>query len=93
MALQSREDPLKEIRKAVQENKLLIGTLETMKQLKLGKVKKVFLTANAPKAVMDDVAYYGSLAKTPFVVLKETNEDLGVVCKKPYAVSVAAIKV
>ena len=78
-----------EIRKCVEEKKVIIGTERTIKALKKGSLSKVFLAANTSA---DVVAEVNALAnKAEVVVLKENNEELGTICKKPFFISVLGI--
>ncbi len=81
-------DAVSEIKKALKQGKVIIGTEKTIKNLKLGKVSKVFLTSNCPEEVKKDITYYSSLAKADVVQLKQPNDELGVLCKKPFSISV-----
>ena len=80
-----------EIRKLLESNKIVIGTDEVMKLLKLGKISKVFITSNCPDSVKEDLEKYAGISKAEVVQLDIPNEELGVVCKKPFSISVAAI--
>ena len=80
-----------EIKKALKEGKAIIGTEKTLKNLKLGKVSKVFLTSNCPSSVKKDVKYYSKLAKAEVVQLKQPNDELGALCKKPFSISVLSV--
>ena len=81
-------DRVAEIRKGIKEGKVIIGTERTVKALKRGKIAKVFLTSNCPEDVSEDIEYYSRLAKAKVVRLKHPNTELGVICKKPFAISV-----
>ncbi len=80
-----------DVRKILKEGKAVIGTNEVIKGLKLGKISKVFITSNCPEKVKKDINYYSSLSKVEVVQLKQPNDELGVVCKKPYSVSVLGL--
>ena len=82
---------ISEIKKALKEEKAIIGTERTLKNLKLGKVSKVFLTSNCPASVKEDIKYYSKLAKVEVVQLKQPNDELGALCKKPFSISVLSI--
>ncbi|MBW2981304.1 50S ribosomal protein L30e [Candidatus Woesearchaeota archaeon] len=79
---------IEDIKKAVKEKKIIIGTLRTMKALKLGKVSKIFLTLNCPEDVKEDIEYYSKLGKVKVVKLKQPSVELGTICKKPFPISV-----
>ncbi len=82
---------INEIRDAIKNKKIAIGTDITLKNLKLGKVDKVFVSKNCPKKVVDDIKYYAGLSKIKVVKLPYANDELGVVCKKPFMISVLSI--
>ena len=77
-----------EIKKKIKEGKVIIGTSRTVKALKLGKTDKVFLTSNCPDDVKEDIEHYSKLGKVKVVILRQPNNDLGVICKKPFPISV-----
>ena len=81
-----------EIKKALKEKKVIIGTSRTIKSLRLGKVEKVFLTSNCPSDVKEDIECYSRLGKIKVVKLKQPNVELGIVCKKPFPISVLSFK-
>ena len=80
-----------EIKKIIKEEKAVIGTKEVIKNLKLGKVEKVYLTSNCPAGVKKDVRYYAKLSGANVVQLKQPNDELGMLCKKPYSISVLGL--
>jgi len=80
-----------EIRKLIKTKSLVIGTERTIKNLKLGRVEKVILSSNCPENVVDDVNHYSGTSKTETVKVSYPNEELGVICKKPYSISVLSI--
>jgi len=84
-------NPINEIRKALKEKKIIIGTENTLKNLKLGKVAKVFLTSNCPDNVKKNIKHYCKLAKVEAVQLKQPNDELGALCKKPFSISVLSV--
>ncbi|MBU2633806.1 MAG: ribosomal L7Ae/L30e/S12e/Gadd45 family protein [Nanoarchaeota archaeon] len=79
---------MKELKEAVKEKKLIIGTDRTIKNLKMHKVKKVYISSNCKKDIEEDLQHYCNLYKIPLTKAKENNEELGVICKKPFSVSV-----
>lgn len=85
-------DAISEIKKGIKEKKVVIGTEQAIKQLKLGKLQKVFLTSNCPQSVRKDIAHYSKLSSCKTEVLSVPNDELGVVCKKQFSISVLGIK-
>ena len=84
-------ESISEIRKIIKQGKAAIGTNEVMKKLKLGKISKVYVTSNCPLPVKKDVKYYAGLSGAEVVQLKQPNDELGVLCKKPFAISVLGL--
>ena len=82
---------IEEIRRALKNKKAVIGTEESVKNLKLGKLSKIFLTSNCPESIVSDIEHYARLSNTEVVKLEQPNDELGTVCKKPFAISVISI--
>ncbi|MBI2653938.1 50S ribosomal protein L30e [Candidatus Woesearchaeota archaeon] len=80
-----------EIKKMMKAGNVLIGTERTIKKLKLGKVHKVLVSANCPMRVEKDINYYAGLSGAELHKLDYQNDELGVICKKPYSISVLAV--
>lgn len=81
-----------DLKKEIAEGKVVIGTEMVLKNLKDGKLSKVYLAKNCPEKIKEDIRYYGDLAKVPMVVLDANNEEVGVFCKKHFFISVLGIK-
>lgn len=77
-----------EIKKLIKNKNLVIGTEKTLKELKLGKLAKVFVSKNAPESIKADLNKYGKLSKTEVVNLKYDNDEIGEICKKPFSISI-----
>lgn len=85
-------DPVtQEIRKAAEDKSLIIGTDVTVKNLKQGKLSKIFLAANCNVTDKEDIKHFASVNGTEIVELTTTNDDLGVVCRKPFSIAVVSI--
>ena len=80
-----------EIKKILKAGNVIIGTERTIKSLKLGKVQKVLMSSNCPSNVEKDISYYANLTGTEFHKLDFPNDELSVICKKPFAISVLGI--
>ena len=73
------------------EGKAIIGSERVLKELKAGRLGTVFLARNCLQKVKDDVQYYAQLAHVPVIQLEQSNEEIGVLCKKNFFISVAGI--
>ncbi|MBI2664121.1 ribosomal L7Ae/L30e/S12e/Gadd45 family protein [Candidatus Woesearchaeota archaeon] len=80
-----------EIKANLKNKRLVLGAKIILKQMKLGNVSKVFLSNNCPDSVKKDVAYYCGLGGCSVESLEMPNDELGVVCKKPFSVSAVGL--
>lgn len=85
------KDVTAEIKKMLKSKKLVIGTEKTIKNLKKGKASKVYVTTNCPKSIKEDIKHYAKLNKADLIELKIPNDDLGVICKKQFSISVLSV--
>ncbi|MBT4935956.1 50S ribosomal protein L30 [Candidatus Woesearchaeota archaeon] len=91
MAKKDVDEQTKEIKKQLQEGKVQVGTESVIKGLKKGTLSKVFVAKNCPENVKSDIQHYVQLGNVELVELTMTNEELGVLCKKNFFVSVLGI--
>ena len=75
---------LDELKKALKEKTIVFGTERTLKNLKLGKTKKVFLASNCPDKIREEIKSYG----VEVIELKEPNTEIALICKRPHDISV-----
>lgn len=85
------EDIITTIKDMLGDEKLVLGTEKSMDLLRKGKLKTIVISSNAPEVVKEDIETYASMNKTQVIVVEENNEQLGTVCKKPFAISVLSI--
>lgn len=83
---------MEELKKLLKENTAIIGTNQVMKNLKIGRLKEIYLSSNCPKNTTDDIKHYAKLYDVKVNELKENNEELGTICKKPFSISVLGFK-
>ncbi len=80
-----------EIKKMLKAGNMIIGTEKAIKSLKLGRVQKVMLSSNCPEQVEKDINHYAGLGGAESVKLDYPNDELSVICKKPFSISVLAL--
>ena len=80
-----------DIKKQIEAGSMSIGTNSTMKNIKLGKVSKVYLTKNCPDSIRKDIAHYQQISGYEIVELPISNEELGSICKKPFSISLLGL--
>ena len=83
---------IKDLKEDLIQGKTIIGTDQVIKSLKNGKLEKIYLASNSPDKITKDIDYYSELAKVPIIKLDLNNEELGVLCKKHFFISVIGIK-
>jgi large subunit ribosomal protein L30e len=87
MKKNAMEENLRLIKTKVQEGKAVIGSASVMKSLNSNSLKKIFLAKNCPDNLRSDILHYAELAEVPVIELEQTNEELGVLCKKNFLIS------
>ena len=80
-----------EIKKMLKLGSIIIGTEKTLKNLKLGRVQKVLVSSNCPEKVEKDITYCAGLSGAEFHKLDYPNDELSVICKKPFSISVLSL--
>ena len=91
MAKKTEKSATDEIKNNLKTDKLVIGTDKTVKLLKLGKLAKVFVAENTAELVENDLDYYSKINNVELSKLNIDNEELGVLCKKPFSISVIGL--
>jgi len=81
-----------EIRTVLKEGHAVVGSKQTLSLLREKKLKKVFLAANAPATLVQNVMHYSMITGVPVVPLQQNNEELGTLCKKPFSISVIGVQ-
>lgn len=79
---------MNDLKKALKEGKLIFGTDRTLKLIRGGKAHKVFLAKNCNEQVKEDILHHAKLAKIEVKQLDLPNEEIGMLCKKPFFISV-----
>jgi large subunit ribosomal protein L30e len=80
-----------DLREALKENKVILGTDRTVKCLKLGKVKMIVMASNCPDDVRKDLEQYTKLGEVKLEKFDGTAKQLGVFCGKPFSIATLAI--
>ena len=84
-------DAREEIRRAVETGKVILGSRQTLRLLKLGKGKLVIVASNCPKELREAVEYYCKLTGIKLYPFPGGSVELGVVVGKPYPVSLMTV--
>ena len=82
-------DVNEEIKKLIATPKIIIGTQRTLKGIRAGKIAKIFLAKNVKETTRSDIETYAKAeGNIEIVSLELLNDELGTMCKKPFAISV-----
>jgi|SRR3989344_3412920 len=78
--------------KNISDDKRVIGTERVFKLLRSKELDKLFLTQNVPKDIKQEIEHLASLCGTDVTQLNNTNAELGIICRKPFPISVLGVK-
>ena len=87
----AEQSALAEVKKYVETKHAILGTQRTLKALKKGTLKKIFLSKNCPDSVRKDTDYYATMGNVDVSTLEQPNDELGNLLKKPFSISVIGI--
>ena len=79
---------MEELRKALKEKTITFGSEKTLKMLRAGKAKRVFLASNCPETTKETVEHYAKINNIEVIKLELPNDEIGLACKKPFGISV-----
>jgi len=80
-----------ELRMALNTGKVHLGTKVAMRELRRGRAKIAILSSNCPDRTKESIMTNGQLSDIPVLEHQKDSIDLGVLCGKPYPVSVIVI--
>lgn len=76
------------LREALRAQKLTFGARETLRRVKMGKTKVVFLAKDCRDDVRKTLSYYSTLEKLEIVQMEQGSREIAQLCKKNFPVSV-----
>jgi ribosomal protein L30E len=82
---------LDELKRLIEKEHYIVGGRMTLKLLKKGKISKIFISADCDRNFEDILKIEAENSKTPLTFTGKTKGELGVLCKKPFTVSVLSI--
>ncbi|MBW3019839.1 ribosomal L7Ae/L30e/S12e/Gadd45 family protein [Candidatus Woesearchaeota archaeon] len=92
MAKKEISEDVLNIKKSMENDTLLIGFKEVKKGLVSNGLKQVYVASNTPESMLEDLDKLASISSVEVKTLKQANDELGIICKKPYFISVIGIK-
>ncbi len=80
-----------EVKKLMTASKLVFGAGETVKLLRQGRLARVYLSTNCSPQAKSDIEHACKIVGIDVVELNQSSEEIGVLCKKPFAISVIGV--
>jgi len=75
---------LSKLKSLLKEKNIVYGTDRTLKNLKLGKTKVVFLARNCPQDIRNKIKSYD----VDVIELEEASDEITLICKRAHSVIV-----
>ncbi len=85
-------DANKEIRRAVDTGKTIMGVRESEKNILNGKSKLIIMSENIPSDVFERIEILCATSEIALYKYKGTSISLGSVCGKPFPIAVMSIE-
>jgi len=82
---------MQEIRKFLEQGKLVIGSKVIIKKLRNKKLEKIYMSTNCKEDNEKDISKLAKLGSVEVIKLEMTNEELGTYCRKPFHISVVGV--
>lgn len=82
----------KEIKEAVKEKKLVIGSEKVIESIKLSTLKHVIIPSNCSDALLRDLEYYSRNFAVETNKFAGNSRQLGEICGKPFNIMLLGIK-
>jgi len=80
------------IRKALEENKLVIGFKEVYKNLKNGKLKTIIIAKRIDETMLKDLTHNAKIFGTEVIIFEGSSRELGTLIGKPYTVTTIGVR-
>ena len=82
---------IKEIKQILKTKKVVLGTKQVIKNLRQNKIKKLLISSNCNKETKKDLEYYTKIGKIEKLDIKNSNKEIGIMCRKPFSISVVGV--
>lgn len=80
------------IQDALKVNKAILGYRQSIKFIKLDEPKMIVVAKNIPESRRKEIEHNSKISNSKLEVFEGSSRDLGVICGKPYPVSIVVIK-
>ena len=80
-----------DLKKLLVKNKLVLGSERCLKLLREKKLKKIYFSNNCSPSAKENLVHYCDMLGVPFEDLPKSSDELGVICRKPFSISVVGV--
>ena len=87
-----QKDLVSRLKQAITDKKIVTGSKETIKYLKMKKLKLVIISNNCPDNLKKDIENYAEISKINVETFDGTSKQLGIICGKPFPIATLSIK-
>jgi len=78
--------------KKLKSEDIIVGTERTLKLLKIGKIKEVFVASNCPEDIKKEIEHIAEIAGVKVYGSTMNSKNLGTLAKKPFKAVVVGVK-
>ncbi len=79
---------MKTLKDAVKNQKLIFGAKQTIKKIKTGELKQIFIARDCPEDIREDVLRFAKMAGVEVSEEQITSQEIGSICKKAFSINV-----
>jgi large subunit ribosomal protein L30e len=82
---------VEEIKKALVSGKIVIGSKLVLEHVKKGTLERAFISTNIEENLRQDLVHYATMTNIPVIMTNIPRDELGTLCKKPFAISALGV--
>ncbi|MBT4174473.1 50S ribosomal protein L30e [archaeon] len=79
---------MKTLKDAVKDQELTFGAKQTIKKIKTGELKQIFIARDCPEELRVDVLRFAKMAGVEVSEEEITGHEIGAICKKAFSINV-----
>jgi ribosomal protein L30E len=79
---------LQTLKDAMKKEKLIFGSKSTLRNMKKGTTKQIFLANNCGEEIEKSIEYYSKFSKVKISKINKPRSEMSILCKKNFPVSV-----
>jgi large subunit ribosomal protein L30e len=80
-----------ELRMVINTGRVHLGSKVAVREIRRGRARMAIISANCPVGIRETIETHGKLSEIPIINHQKDSIDLGMLCGKPFPVSVIVI--